>query len=236
MLTVVVPCFNEGDNIPRMESELLPVLKSLNTDFEVLFVDDGSSDRTLEEIKNLQAKHDNLRVVSHGVNKGLGHAVRTGIKHASEGANNLLVTIDADLTFSPSFIPVLFKRFRQGDVDCVIGSPFLGSTEEVQWYRKFLSVGVNALYQVLLWKRITSVSPIFRLYKTSQLKELELNCERFDINAEILFRLLQKRCKVVEVPANLTVRKFGVSKLDNKKEIRNHIHLLSKILKWRLGL
>ncbi len=233
MLTVSIACYNEAENIKRFEKELLPVLRKLKMPFEVLLIDDGSKDSTLLEAEKLVKKHREFRVIKHPRNLGLGAGIKTGIREAK---GDLLILLDADLTFHPDQIPVLFQRFNKGDVDCVIGSHFQkgGKLEKVPFYRIFLSKGVNICYNILLGKKIKAISSIFRLYKTEQLRELKLESNGFDLNAEILVKLIRNRRRVAEVPVTLTTRIYGVSKLNNFKEAKNHIKLLSKILWWKL--
>ncbi len=234
MLTVSIACYNEAENIQRFEKELLPVLKSLRMPFEVLLIDDGSKDNTLEVAEKLAKKHKEFRVIKHPRNLGLGAGIKTGIREAK---GNLLILLDADLTFHPNQIPLLFERFNKGDVDCVIGSHFQegGKLEKVPLYRIILSKGVNICYNILLGKRIKAISSIFRLYKTGQLKEMKLESNGFDLNAEILVKLIRNQKKVAEVPVTLTTRIYGVSKLNNFKEAKNHIKLLTKILWWKIS-
>jgi dolichol-phosphate mannosyltransferase len=234
-LSVIISCFNEEGNIKRYDKELLPVLRSLKMPFEVVLVDDGSKDNTVKEIKKLLRRNRNVKLVTHPRNLGLGAGMKTGIRHA---AGDLAVFLDADLTFHPKEIPKLLERFKRGDVDCVIGSHFSrgGRLENVPFYRFFLSKGVNTIYSILLGRRISSISSILRLYKTAQLKEVTITSNNFDANAEILFKLIQRKRRIAEVPVTLTTRRFGVSKLNNAKEIKNHLKMLSKVLLWKLGL
>lgn len=233
MLTISIACYNEAENIKRFEKELLPVLNGLKMPYEVLLIDDGSKDSTLEEANKLAKKHKEIRVIKHPRNLGLGAGIKTGIKEAK---GDLFIPLDGDLTFHPDQIPLLMERFNKGNVDCVIGSHFGkgGKLEKVPFYRIVLSKGVNILYTILLGKRISSISSIFRLYRTGQLKELKLESDGFDISAEILVKLLRKKKKIVEVPVTLTTRIYGVSKLNNFKEAKNHIKLLSRILWWNI--
>ncbi len=234
MLSVIIPCYNEEENIKLYKKELIPEIRKCSKDFEIIFVNDGSKDKTLGGLKQLQKEEKNIKVVAYEPNQGMGYALRQGI-NAARG--DLTVFLDADLTFHPSQIPELLKRFTQGDVDCVIGSHFMSGGElgkDIPFYRIFLSKGVNILYTILMGKSIRSMSSIFRLYRTKDLKEMRLTSTAFDINAEILFKLLQKKKKVIEIPATLTTRRFGVSKLNTRKEIINHLKLLTKILFWKL--
>ncbi len=230
-ISVIVPCYNEEQNITRFRTELISIINKLSDDYEIILVDDGSSDNTLKEMKKLKRISKRIKIVIHEKNKGLGSAVRTGIKNATK---ELLITLDSDLTFHPNQIRNLLNRFNKGDIDCVIGSPNLNKDNKVQLHRMILSKIVNLIYAILLGKHFTSVSPIFRVYKTYQLKKINLNSKGFTINAEILFWLIKNKRKVVEVPAILTVRKFGVSKINTLKEIKNHLKMFYNIILWRL--
>jgi glycosyltransferase involved in cell wall biosynthesis len=230
-LSIILPAYNEEENLCRVDAELMPTLNSIGLDYEIIVVDDGSTDNTIEIAEKLASRNKRIFVARHEQNMGLGAAIQTGIKKAT---GDLLITLDSDFTFHPKQIPALLERFKMGDADCVIGSPSLfASKEMIPFYRVFLSKSVNSIYAIILGKKLTAISPIFRLYKTQQLKELELSSYGFDINAEILFKLLKKNRSVVEIPASLTVRIHGKSKLNNAKEIRNHLRLIRKIVMWR---
>lgn len=230
-LSVVIPCYTEEKNITRIPSEVVPVLASLGMEYEIVIVDDGSKDNSVFEAKKLLGP--TIRLVEHPVNKGLGAALRTGIGAAT---GDLLVFLDSDLTFHPSLIPNLLTAMRKHpDVDFVIGSPYLGSFGAgIPKWRLWVSNLANAVYGLLLGKRCSSINPIFRLYKTSQLKELPLEAMGFEINAEILFKLVFRKRRFIEIPATLTQREFGVSKLNYGREARRHAILIFKILKWKL--
>lgn len=229
-LSVIVPCCNEEQNVPRFASELWPVLESLDLDFEVVIVDDGSKDNTVVEVKKINKPQ--LRLVRHEVNRGLGAAMRTGIMTVT---GDQLVFLDGDLTFHPRLIPRLLQAKREHpETDFVIGSPNLGGySKDIPAWRLWISKFANLFYKILLGKPSTSINQIFRLYKTEQLKQLSLKSIGFDINAEILFKLVFRGRKFVEVPAELTSRLHGVSKLNYAREIRRHLILIFKILKWK---
>ena len=229
-LSVVLPAFNEEENVPRIGPELLPVLEKIAADFEVIVVDDGSTDRTAEFVEKIN--NPKIRLIKHGINKGIAEAIRTGIRAAS---GEYLVSLDSDFTFHPNLIPKLFEALEKNPgVDFVVGSPALAKYDEnIPAWRIFIAKAALLIYSLLLGKPTTSVNPIFRLYKTRQLKELTLEAGGFEIFAEILFKLVFGGKTFVEVPAELTGRLYGVSKLNYAREIRRHFFLILKILKWK---
>ncbi len=228
-----MPCCNEQANLQRFPSEVVEPLRALVPEFELVLVDDGSRDGTLRRIDALIAEFPSaVRKVVHGANRGLGAALASGFAVATGDA---ILTLDADLTFSPTEVPVLLKAYGLG-VDCVMGSPIKGKMRGVPLYRRVLSHGVNAIYKSLLNRPFTGVSSLFRLYRAAVLKKLDLSCASFDINAEILLTLLAHGANVVEVPATLGVRRDGVSKIRTSREIKNHLKMFLRILKWKASL
>lgn len=231
MLSVVIPAWNEAKNLARYPSELFPVLAALPMPTEVLIVDDGSKDDTAQVAASLGGP---ARLVKRERNGGLGAALRTGF-HEAKG--DLLITLDADLTFAPSLIPLLLDRFAVGDVDVVSGSPKLaGYGSEIPAYRIAISRLATAVYSQILGMHISAVSPILRLYRTADVSGLVLKSVGFDINAEILFELIRKGKRVAEIPAPLTQRIHGESSLNYRREMVRHLRLATKMALWRLGI
>jgi len=231
-ISIVIPCFNEEGNVKDFRKELFPYIKDY--DYEVLFVDDGSIDNTYNELLKLKnsKKDSKIKIVRHKKNLGLGSAIKTGIKSCT---GDVIITLDADMTFHPKYIKDLVNKYIETRADCVIGSYQLGQlSKNIPLYRKILSKGVNKLYNLVLGKKITSVSPMFRLYKTSDVKNMHIESKDFNVNAEILFNLIKNNKSILEVPVTLGIRKKGVSKINNFREIINHSKLLIIIGFWRL--
>jgi dolichol-phosphate mannosyltransferase len=228
MISFIFPAFNEAENLARFPAEVFPVFDALGESYEIVVVDDGSSDATADVARGLG---DRVRLVSHDQNRGLGAAVRTGIR---EARGELVITMDTDLTFAPSLVPKLLERFRRGDVDVVSGSPKLaGYDEKIPFYRVLVSYVASLVYAVVMGKWMRDVSPIFRLYRREQLITLPLRTNRFEINAEILFYLIRDGRRIVEIPAPLTQRIHGESNLDYKKEIVRHLRLVGRMIRLR---
>ena len=112
---VIVPAFNEEDRIGKMLDELIKY-ENIN---EILIVNDGSTDNTLDEIKKR-----NLRVVSHSKNRGKGGALRTGVKEFLQTEHDIIIFIDADGQHDPKDIKKFQKKFEIGNDDIIIASRF----------------------------------------------------------------------------------------------------------------
>ena len=229
MISIIIPAYNEEGNIKRIDSELTPVLKALKEEYEIIIVNDGSTDKTEEEARNLKDK--NVRLVNHARNMNLGMAVRTGIK---EARGNVIVMYEADFTWNPEYIKDLIRELHNG-YDCVIGSHYHKEGKISYYnYRIFLSQAVNKMYQIILGEKISAMSSLFRAYRSEEIKKLNFTTTGFNINAEILIKMLRNNARVKEIPVTLTKRKFGVSKISVPKAILNHLKLLFSLLLWRM--
>ncbi|HPS23939.1 MAG TPA: glycosyltransferase [Methanoregulaceae archaeon] len=234
MISIIFPLYNERDNVIHYNKDLFPIIDDIarktGERFEFVFVDDGSRDDTVERIRELARSRPDIKVFVHQKNSGMGTAIKTGLGSSS---GDLIITMDADLTFRPVDVEKLINKYHETNADCISGSPYLerGLMEEVTPFRLLMSKTVNFLYRLLLGSRITCVSPIFRLYRRNQLVEMDISSRNFEINAEIISKLLISGKNVVEVPVPLLKRKYGESKIDVKKEIKNYILLLYRIFK-----
>ena len=227
-----MPAYNEEENIPRIKKELIDVVSPYLKSYEILVIDDGSSDNTVDEVKKLQKRHKQIRLVKHSKNKGLGEALKTGIREAK---GKYMIMLDSDFTLHPRQIKSLVEKREKTGADCVSGSPYLrkDGIKDFKIHRKILSKGINTIYRILLGKKISSLTPIFRLYKTSQLREIDLQSPDYISCAEILIKLILRKKKIVEVPVVLTVRELGESKIRFLREIKNHIFLIMKLFRYR---
>jgi len=232
MISVIIPIYNEEEMLKQYDSSLYPAIDRLkqqfHEEFEIILVDDKSTDTSWVAISELAARHADTKGFRHEKNRGMGGALKTGIA-ASRG--DLLVFLDADLTFRPEDVEILLTEYCKNPADCISGSPYLqpGLMADVQQYRMILSRTVNILYRILLGRHVTSISPIFRLCKREVFDSMPLTSENFEINAEILSKMIFRHMSIVEVPVALHERKFGESKAKLMKSVKNHITVLYKI-------
>jgi dolichol-phosphate mannosyltransferase len=235
MISIIIPLFNEAENA-RLYTERLfpvagPIIERYGETCEYVLVDDGSRDTTLDELNRLKELQKNVVVIPHGVNKGMGVAVRTGLAHSK---GDLIIMMDSDLTYRPEDIEKLLAAYRETGADCISASPYRGKdlAEEISSpFRLFISKSVNFLYRVLLQDNLTCVSAIFRLYKKTALDDMALESDNFEICAEIISKLILNGRSVHEIGVKVYTREFGVSKLNVKKEVINNLRILFKIFK-----
>lgn len=204
-LTVVVPVFNE-------ESTICDVLrKVLNqpTVGQVVVVDDFSSDRTLERLKEIQS--DKIDLFQHSRNLGKGSAIRTGIQNA-----RFPITIiqDADLEYSPEYYPQLVKPILDGKADVVFGSRFLGSNERrVVYFWHFVANKMLTLFtNVVTNLNLSDMETCYKVVKTSELKSLNLREKRFGIEPELTIKLAKRGLRFYEVPVSYHGRTYEEGK------------------------
>ncbi|MEA3400296.1 MAG: glycosyltransferase [Armatimonadota bacterium] len=139
-LSVVVPCFNEEDNVRPLLDRLIPVLEGVASGFEVIFVDDGSSDNTTAVVAAARAQDDRVKLVEFSRNFGKEVALSAGLEYASGEA---IISLDADLQHPPELIPELVERWREGSAIVVA---IRDETEGAGWAKEASS---RLFYRVL---------------------------------------------------------------------------------------
>jgi dolichol-phosphate mannosyltransferase len=237
-LSVVIPCYNEAENVAGLKETLTPVLANLSAsprwqEVELILVDDGSKDDTARLLEEAFAGLPNVKLIRHGVNKGLGAALRTGFA-ASSG--DIVINTDSDATYPFSGIEPMLERLTAG-VDIVTASPYhpQGGVDNVPAYRIFISKGASLCYRILLNPRIHTYTSMFRAYRRAVLVESLNEDNGFLGVTEILVRGVLNGAKVVEYPCRLRVRRYGQSKARIVQITRSHLNFMRRLLLHRVG-
>jgi dolichol-phosphate mannosyltransferase len=238
-LSIVIPCYNEVDNIQKLKAELLPVVESLAKDYqvEIVFVDDGSTDGTLDAIQS-QLKVEQMANVTpvyrqHERNKGLGAALKTGF---SAVTGDLIVTTDSDGTYKFSNIPTLLAEIDGADI--VTASPYhpQGEVVGVPGYRLILSKGSSMIYRILVDRHIHTYTCLFRAYKREVVDKIKFESDGFLAGTELMVKAMLKGYRVKEYPAALYRRAFGTSKAKIMRTINAHLKFQGEVLLVRMKL
>ncbi|MFH0953103.1 MAG: glycosyltransferase family 2 protein [Verrucomicrobiota bacterium] len=164
-LSVVIPVFNERDNLEPLLKELQQVLNRVGGSYEVLCIDDRSTDDSLQVLKSLQKDRPYLRVVGHRINSGESAAQATGFEHA-RGA--VLITMDADQQNDPADIPALLEALRD-DVHAVCG---VRSVREDDWVKKLSSRIANGFRNAVTGDRVSDAGCTYRALRRTALHEI----------------------------------------------------------------
>lgn len=221
-ISVIVPMYNEGDNVANTLSQVTTVLEKYQN-YEIIAVDDGSKDDTFELAKEFGEENDNIRVLSHKINMGMGRALRTGFENAK---GDIIVTIDADLSYSADQILKLADELINDEtVDIAVGSPYMegGKVKNVPLFRLFISKCANKFVGFSLSENLSTVTAVLRAYRKDVLDSLELESNGTDINLEILSKAGATKYRIKEIPATLEGRKLGTSKLKLRAKTISHV-------------
>ena len=202
-LSVVFPVYNEEQNIPVFLDEIGAALRGQPWSFEMVAVDDGSRDRSLEILRQSRSKYPNLRVLTFEKNSGQTAALDAAWRAAR---GKYVVSLDADLQNDPADIPPMVRNLEESGADMVIG---VRVNRQDTWARKVQSRIGNGVRNWITGDRITDTGCSLKLVKHEAIDRVSLytGMHRF------LPTLLRMRgYKVVEMPVNHRARKFGVSK------------------------
>ena len=188
----------------------------LNVEYEIIVIDDGSPDGTLEVGKQLEGIYGSDKIVlrPRASKLGLGTAYIHGMKHAT---GDFIIIMDADLSHHPKFIPKMIEKQKDGGFDVVSGTRYAGNGGVNGWdlKRKVISRGANYITQILLRPGASDLTGSFRLYKKSVLEKLVSSCvsKGYVFQMEMIVRARQQGFTIGEVPISFVDRVYGESKL-----------------------
>jgi dolichol-phosphate mannosyltransferase len=227
---VVVPTYNERDNLPVLVRGVLA-----HDGYRILVVDDGSPDGTGDIADALAAGNPGRLDVLHRTGpRGLGRSYIDGLQRAlAEGGADLICQMDADLSHSPEYLPALAAAAASHDV--IIGSRYLNGVSVVNWplHRIFLSAFANRYIRAVTRLTPRDCTSGFRCWRREALAKLPLNrmvSEGYAFLIEMLFEAHRRGCSIGEVPIIFIERRQGQSKMSTA------VLMESLIIPWRLLL
>ena len=216
-LTVVIPLFNEAQNVPVLVEKLHPALSQTGYDYEIVLVDDGSSDDTFDVVSKLAEKDGRLTGIRLRKNFGQAAAIKAGIDHAS---GDICVTMDGDLQHDPADIGQLLDKLADGH-DLVCGYRYKRNDSIL---RRLPSFVANFMARRISGLPLKDFGSTFRAYKTDLLKQVALYGEMHRF-IPILFA--QATNRIAEIPITVHPRQFGSSKYGLGRTFRVFSDLLS---------
>lgn len=234
-VTIIIPVYNEKNTINTVIDSVTKLsVKGIR--FEVIIIDDGSTDGTKQQLERfIFPLNNSFKRIYHETNKGKGQAIKTGIDNAS---GEYILIQDADLEYDPKYIPVLLKPLIEGNAEVVYGTrlnrlPNIFKEEKKPLFlfhyigNRMLSLIVSILYGQ--W--ITDIETGYKIFPKKALDSERLDSQGFEIESEITAKLLKGGHRIVEVPITTIPR--GYDKGKKLHTIRDGKKALWSIIKYR---
>jgi dolichol-phosphate mannosyltransferase len=226
---VVVPTYNERENLPPLSQRLL----SLPVRVDLLVVDDNSPDGTGKIADELSKKHGSIHVLHRNEKSGLGRAYIAGFKWALEHGYEYVFELDGDFSHNPDDIPMFLEAARTADL--VLGSRYINGIRVINWplSRLMLSKGAAKYVKIVTGMPFTDPTGGYKCFRKRALQAIDLEAIRsngYSFQVEMTHKLWRQGLKVVEVPIVFTERIQGHSKMSG--------HIISEAfwMVWRLWL
>lgn len=216
-ISVIAPVYNEEGNIQQFYFELVKVLTSLNKEFEIIFIDDNSTDNSMEIMRRLIDEHKKLKIIKLKRNSGQTAALAAGIDCAK---GDIIITMDADLQHDPKEIPKFLEKMDEG---FDIASGWRKNRKDALFSRKIPSWVANWMMSKLSGMKIHDFGTTFKAYKNSVLKGIKLYGQFHRFIPALVDR---KSVSIAEVPISNTLRQAGKSNYNLTRVITVFFDLL----------
>jgi glycosyltransferase involved in cell wall biosynthesis len=226
LLSIIVPAYNEARTIDQVLRRVAE--QDLGGPYEVIVVDDGSTDGTAELAEGVGLAE--VRVVRQPANRGKGAAVRTGI---AQTRGEIVVIQDADLEYDPADLPRLLDPLRKGVADVVYGTRLRGGEPQrahLFWHyagNRFLSLLTNVLFNTT----ISDMEVGYKAFRGDLIRSLELRSDDFAFEAEVTAKILRRDVRLYEVPISYYGRTYAEGK---KITWRDGVAAVAALIRYRI--
>jgi glycosyltransferase involved in cell wall biosynthesis len=218
LISFIVPAFNEATIVEQNLAELHRYALTLEPAyaFEMLVVNDGSSDKTGMLADAFASQHPAVVVHHHLANRGLSCALQTGFDAAR---GDIVITLDLDMSYAPYHISLMLRALEETNAAMVLASPYMrgGQVANVPWLRKQLSSWANHYLSLAAGGAIATLTCMVRAYNAAAIRKLALGAPAMDFNYETLFAALRAGMPVVEVPARLEWRRVAATDIPERR-------------------
>ena len=196
---VVIPTYNEAENIENLISEVFKLYQALS----ILVVDDSSPDGTADIIKKLQNTHENLFLLSQEKKSGLANAYINGFKWAMEKDYDVFTSMDADFSHNPKYLAAAIKAINEGyDIACASRYINNANTDEKQWFRNLISIGGNLYINFVLGSQLKDWTGGFNTYTRKALEKINID------SISVKGYIFQAQMKLKAVKSGLKLKNF----------------------------
>ncbi|MFA5090620.1 MAG: glycosyltransferase family 2 protein [Candidatus Omnitrophota bacterium] len=227
-LSLVIPAWNEEENIPRLIQAIKKDVPLLTEDFEVIFIDDASSDTTPKLLDDLSRFDTRIKVIHNKKNIKLGGSLREGLRIASK---DIILYLDADLPFDLKEAKRGLKVLEKENADVVSAYRINRGIDGLR--RTLYSIVYNCLVDALFHLKLKDVNFSFKLFKRRILERIPLYSDGSFLVAELLIKAKANACKIVQIPVWYTSRKAGRSSLSSFSVIKK---IISELITFYFGI
>lgn len=209
-ISIIIPVYNEEKTVLEIIQKVFK-LSYAEYEKEVIIVNDGSNDKSLEILKNAQNQYDFL-LFSYEKNRGKGAALRTGFEKVS---GDIILIQDADLEYDPREWERILNEFKNPEIKVVFGSRNIKPHNKGYWHfvfgAKILTLAINLLFG----SKLTDSYTCYKFFRRDIIKDINLVSNGFEIEAEMTIKILKKRIKIKEIPISYNPRLFSEGKKIN---------------------
>ena len=218
-LSIVVPVYNEEKTINSILELVEDTLKGLAsiTSYELIIIDDHSSDNSKKVLEEIVKQKDNYTLLSHEVNSGKGAAIQTGI---AQTTGDVVLIQDADLEYDPKDYKVLLQPIVDGKADVVYGSRFKGEVTRVLYFWHFMgNQFLTFLSNMFTNLNLTDMETCYKAFRGDIIRNMKLTSNRFGIEPEMTAKISKiKDIRIYEVPISYFGRTYNEGKKINWKD------------------
>jgi dolichol-phosphate mannosyltransferase len=233
MFTVILPTYNEKENLERFVTSLLETFEHAHIDGRIIVVDDNSPDGTGDIADRLAGAHANISVLHRGEKQGLGPAYVAGFKQALQTDTEFVMEMDCDFSHDPAVVPQLLRAAQ--DADLVLGSRYVpgGSVRNWNLLRRIISRGGGLYAKAVLSLPVNDLTGGCKCFRREVLENLDLDsvsASGYGFQIEMTYKAIRQGYRVKEIPITFTDRQFGQSKMSKR------IVLEAVWMVWKLRL
>jgi len=224
---VIIPTYNELENLPRLIPEVLAQDESIH----ILIVDDGSPDGTGNFIEDEMKKNDRIHLLKREKKMGLGTAYIAGFKYALQNGYDFIFEMDADFSHDPNELKNFLKAIT--DYDLILGSRYINGVRVLNWpmARLLLSFFASVYTRIITGLPVRDATGGFKCFRRKVLEAIDLNQVRsngYSFQIEMTFKAYAKGFKIKEIPIVFVDRVKGKSKM-SKKIVREAVTMVWKL-------
>jgi len=231
-LSVVIPACNEEGTIAPTLEDLQKALVQEEIPFEIIVVNDNSTDRTASVVESIVERDARVRMLTRRPPGGFGRAIRTGLDAVS---GDFVVIYMADYSDHPKDVVAYYRKLEEG-YDCVFGSRFVKGShvENYPWLKLVVNRIVNKMIEWLFWCRFNDLTNAFKAYRAEVIRASgPFRASHFNITIEMSLSALIRKYHIVQIPISWSGRTAGVSKLKMVEMGRRYLSTLAKVMAER---